>query len=351
MPILLVLCSSKTHLLWGDSTDQIFNSLQSIYLFMTTVFSKFTGIVFCVLLVTRALAQPDGKALFNGEQSPGHAEGIKNKILDIVYAPKSAAQKLDIYFPSEGNGPFPVIIFIHGGGFEMGDKKSFELHPALQGLKHGYAVVSVNYRLSGEAIFPAQIQDVKAAIRFLRANARTYKLNPDKFATWGASAGGNLSAMAGTTGDVTEFDDASLGNIQQSSKVQAVVDWFGPIAFNEMDQQFKARGKGRADHNNAASPESKLLGKAITAIPELVKRANPSTYISKNDPPFFIEHGMEDPLVPTEQSENFYTELVKVLGHDKVTLVLLKDTSHGGKQFNSQENLDKVYAFLDKALQ
>ena len=97
---------------------------------------------------------------------------------------KSGAQKLDIYLPEVGDGPFPVIVQIHGGAFRMGDKGDAQVNPSLEGLTHGYAVVSINYRLSGEAIFPAQIQDVKAAIRSLRANAKKYKLNPDKIATW-----------------------------------------------------------------------------------------------------------------------------------------------------------------------
>lgn len=242
------------------------------------------------------------------------------------------------------------IVSIHGGAFKMGDKGDFQVNAALTGLKRGYAVVSINYRLSGEAIFPAQIQDVKAAIRWIRANAKKYKLNPTKMAAWGGSAGGHLSAMAGTTGDVTEFDDASLGNANQSSRVQAVVDWFGPIQFDQMDPQFKVSGKGRTNHNEVNSPESELVGKQITQAPDLVKRASPATYISKNDPPFFIEHGTEDPLVPTEQSKNLYADLVKVLGQEKVTLTLLEGAGHGGPQFETQENLDKVFAFLDKHL-
>ena len=270
----------------------------------------------------------------------GNTAGIKNKILDVAYANKSEAQKLDIYLPEVGDGPFPVIVQIHGGAFRMGDKGDAQVNASLEGLTHGYAVVSINYRLSGEAIFPAQIQDVKAAIRFLRANAKKYKLNPDKIATWGGSAGGHLAAMAGTTGDVKEFDDASLGNVNESSKVQAVVDWFGPIEFNQMDPQFRASGKGKTDHDEANSPESELVGKQITNAPELVKRASPATYISKNDPPFFIQHGTEDPLVPVEQSKNFYSELIKVLDKDKVSLILLEGAGHGGPQFGTAENLD-----------
>jgi acetyl esterase/lipase len=279
-----------------------------------------------------------------------NTSGIRNKFLDIAYAQQSPAQKLDIYVPNEGSGPFPVIVSIHGGAFKMGDKGDFQANAALSGLKRGYAVVSINYRLSGEAIYPAQIQDVKAAIRWIRANAGTYKLNPAKIAAWGGSAGGNLAALAGTTGDITDFDDAALGNAGQSSRVQAVVDWFGPIQFDQMDAQFTASGKGKPDHGEASSPESALLGKPIMQAPELVKRASPATYISKADPPFFIEHGTNDPLVPTQQSIHFAAALSAVLGSDKVTYTPIEGAGHGGPQFEAPENLEKVFAFLDKHL-
>jgi acetyl esterase/lipase len=289
--------------------------------------------------------------LFSSCQPPkADTQGIDRRWLDLSYATLSTAQKLDIYLPNEGNGPFPVIVSIHGGAFKMGDKGDFQVNAPLKGLQRGYAVVSVNYRLSGEAIYPAQIQDVKAAIRFIRANARKYKLDPARIAIWGGSAGGNLAAMAGVSGDVASLEDLKMGNAKHSSRVQAVVDWFGPINFNTMDEQFKQSGKGKADHNDANSPESLLIGKPITEAPNLVKIANPSSYISPDDPAFFIEHGEEDHLVPTEQSILFAQELEKVLGKEKVTLKLLPIAKHGGKEFESAANLDLVFAFLDKHL-
>ncbi len=250
---------------------------------------------------------------------------------------------MDIYIPENGNGPFPVIISIHGGAFMMGDKADGQLNPMLEGLKRGYAVVSINYRMSGEAIFPALVHDVKVAIRYVRANAAKYKLNPDKIAAWGGSAGGYLSAMAGTSGGIQSLEDLSLGNAAFSSKVQAVVDWFGPIDFLQMDPQLKASGKGKPDHSEANSPESKILGKQITLIPELVAMANPTTYISSDDPVFFIQHGSEDRLVPTEQSVNFAAALEKVLGKDKVYFEILKGANHGGPAFETAENLQKIF--------
>jgi acetyl esterase/lipase len=275
---------------------------------------------------------------------------IKRKWLDIPYANLSPAEKLDIYLPDGGDGPFPVIISIHGGGFMYGDKADEQLNPMLKGLNHGYAIVSINYRMSGEAIFPANINDVKAAIRWVKANAAEYKFSPKRIALWGGSAGANLAALAGTSGDVKELEDMSMGNANQSSRVMAVVDWFGPTNFLLMDEQLKETGNGKPIHNETNSMESKVLGQKITKIPERVKMANPESYITSDDPPFLIQHGTKDPIVPTQQSVLFYEKLVKVLGKEKVTLYLLEGVQHGGKEFETPENLQIVFSFLDKIL-
>ena len=310
----------------------------------TFYITLFSAILFLIINSSTAFAQPPGG------MPKAKTESIKNKWLDIAYATISPAQKLDIYLPDEGDGPFPVIISIHGGAFMFGDKADGQLNPMLEGLKHGYAVVSINYRLSGEALFPKNINDVKAAIRWVKANAATYKMNPGKIAVWGGSAGGNLSSLAGTSGNVKELEDMGLGNANQSSRVQAVIDWFGPTNFLLMDEQLIATGNGKPDHSDANSPESKLMGQKITEIPAKVQLANPETYISKDDPPFLIEHGTKDQLVPTQQSINFAAKLTTVLGKEKITIHLLEDARHGGPQFETKENLELVFRFLNAVL-
>lgn len=300
----------------------------------------FFGMLFLIVSSLNGFSQP----------SKANTDHIKRKWLDIAYASISPAQKLDIYLPDEGDGPFPVIVSVHGGAFKFGDKADGQLTPMLEGLMRGYAVVSINYRMSGEALFPNNINDVKAAIRWIRANAKQYYFNPHKIAAWGGSAGGNLSSLAGTSGDVKTLDDLSLGNSNQSSRLQAVVDWFGPTDFLMMDPQLTETGNGKPDHNEANSPESLVLGKKITEIPEKVKEANPETYITRDDPPFLIEHGTNDHLVPTQQSINFAKKLETVLGKEKVTLVLLEGSKHGGPAFQTPENLKLVVAFLDAYL-
>jgi acetyl esterase/lipase len=301
-----------------------------------------TLIILSLLIPVSALPQGQRKA---------NTDNIKRKWLDVAYATKSPAQKLDIYLPDEGEGPFPVILSIHGGAFKSGDKGDGQVIPMLEGLKRGYVVVSINYRLSGEAIWPAQINDVKAAVRWVRANAKLYKLNPDKIASWGGSAGGHLASMVGTSGNVKELEDLSQGNTDQSSRVQAVVDWFGPTDFLKMDEHAKESKVANPQiHSLPDSPESQLIGKNLQDAPDLVKAANPETYISEDDPPFFIQHGLIDPLVPYPQSVNFAKKLEQALGKGKVTIELIPETGHGGPAFQTEQNLNKVFAFLDKYL-
>ena len=173
---------------------------------------------------------------------------------NLAYAAVSPAQKLDLYLP-QGKGPFPLVINIHGGGFMMGSKDMLDAPIAEALLARGVAVASIDYRLSGEAQFPAAIEDAKAAVRFLRANAATYRLDPDRFLAFGQSAGGNLASLVGTTGNAAVFDNPALGNAGVSSSVVAVIDWFGPSDFSQMDNQARQQG-GPPDHDAADSPES-----------------------------------------------------------------------------------------------
>ena len=213
-----------------------------------------------------------------------------------------ARQKLDLYLPKDGEN-LPLIINIHGGAFRMGSKEN---GVPLEYLSRGYAVASINYRLSQHAVFPAQIEDCKSAVRWLRAHASEYRLDPNRFAAWGSSAGGHLAAMLGTAGNVSEFEVGE--NLMVSSRVQAVVDYFGPTDFLQMDAHRLPNGQV---HDMADSPESQLVGGPIQENREKVAKANPITYVTKNTPPFLICHGDADPLVPHHQSELLAAALKK----------------------------------------
>ena len=272
----------------------------------------------------------------------GAAAGPAATYSNVAYASTSSSQVLDIWMPAGVTGPVPLVIFVHGGAF-MGGDKSMEGGNVTSVLAAGYAAASLNYRLSGEAIFPAAVQDVKAAVRFLRANAAKYGLDPDRFAAWGESAGGNLVAMIGTTGDQsTVLDDPSLGNAGVSSAVQAVVDFYGPTDFLQMDAQFAAappaacNGQVQA-HDPADSPESAYLGAAIQTVPAKAAAANPITYIAtaKKLPVFLIAHGDSDCMVPNQQSQ-ILQQALQAAGATS-TFNLIQGAGHGDQAITTSQ--------------
>ncbi|PID32131.1 hypothetical protein CR970_02180 [Candidatus Saccharibacteria bacterium] len=225
---------------------------------------------------------------------------------NIAYANTHSAQKLDLMLPERTGTPVPLVIDIHGGAFSGGDKSGESYnYDAL--LNEGWAVASLNYRLSGDAQFPAGGQDVKAAVRWLRANADTYGIDPDRFAAWGRSAGGYMVAMLGVTGDQpTVFDDDSLGNPNVSDAVQAVVGYYSPTNFATMDTQARQTcGSGNYQvHDADGSPESYWLRAPVQESP-LTSKADLTSYVATNPklPKFALYHGSWDCTVPPGQSQ------------------------------------------------
>jgi acetyl esterase/lipase len=245
----------------------------------------------------------------------GGTTGAARTITNIFYAGNSSAsQSLDLLLPANARLPLPLIVRVHGGGFSSGDKGGEESGTAAKAiLAKGYALASVNYRLSGEALFPAGAQDVKAAVRWLRAHAAEYGLDTDHFASWGESAGGYMAVMIGVTGDqATVFDDDSLGNPGVSSAVAAVVDWYGPTDLATMDSQQTAHSPASCpsswlQHTPASSPEGEWLGGALNtpAVTSKLTQANLVAYIAtaKALPFFIIAQGDNDCQVPWGQSQ------------------------------------------------
>jgi acetyl esterase/lipase len=240
-------------------------------------------------------------------QSPAQAPALPGVkvVRDVAYVDGgSAAQKLDLYLPEKAGGPWPLIIWVHGGGWKAGDKAGC---PARRMTGQGYAVASINYRLSDEARFPAQIEDCKAAIRWLRSQATAYNLDPAHFGVWGSSAGGHLVALLGTSGTVKDFDRG--GHLDMSSRVQAVCDYYGPTDLLQMDAHALAGATLKHDQPN--SPEAALIGGPIQENKDKAERANPIRYITPDAPPFLIVHGDQDPVVAHYESELLYEALKK----------------------------------------
>src|SRR5688572_2270917 len=257
---------------------------------------------------------------------------------DLAYVQNGhERQKLDLFIPPGATNPLPLIIWVHGGAWKAGSKENC---PALGYLLRGYAVASLNYRLSQHAIFPAQIEDCKAAVRWLRAHAKEHNLNPDRFAAWGSSAGGHLVALLGTSGDVKAFDVGEY--LAFSSRVQAVVDFFGPTDFTQMS---KHSAPDSMNHDAPDSPESLLIGGAVQKNKDKAAKANPITYVSKDDPPFLIMHGDQDNLVPYQQSELLRDALKKA--GVPATFKIIEGAGHG---FGGREVAESVREFLAQQL-
>lgn len=252
-------------------------------------------------------------------------------------------QVLDLFLPEQpADKPLPLMIWIHGGAWMAGNQAN---PPVLYLVGQGFAVASIQYRFSSDAIWPAQAYDCKAAIRWLRANAAKYNLDPDHFGVGGDSSGGHLAAFVGTSGNANEME-GDLGNTNVSSRVQAVVDWFGPTDLTLMAQQSGPRSM--IQHNSADSPESRLVGGPIQEKKDLAKTANPVTYVDGTDPPFLIMHGDNDQLVPLGQSVILAKALIDA--GVEVTMKTVHGAGHEGPQFRNAENRRLIEDFLSRTL-
>ena len=272
--------------------------------------------------------------------------GIKME-KDIAYIEGGdEAQKLDLYLPeTTSEKPLPLIVHIHGGGWRAGNKFPCPVTPLV--LK-GYAVASIEYRFSQKAIFPAQIQDCQAAIRWLRAHAKQYNLDTDHLGAVGGSAGGHLSALVGTSGGKKAFP-AIGGHLDQSDRVQAVIDIYGPADFTTVVQQ-AAEDKNVKNifaFNTPSDPYSSLIGSKLDDKPK-ADAVSPVHYVSKDNPPFLILHGTHDTLVPYAQSVQL--EAALKAQNIPVWLQTLPGAGHGGPAFGKPAVIQFMQTFFDKHL-
>jgi len=259
--------------------------------------------------------------------------------------------RLDLYLPPVTRRPAPVVVWIHGGAFMHGDRTALPPLLAQERLftrlpLAGFAVASVEYRLSSEACFPAQLEDIQAAIRWLRARHDELGIDPARVAVWGESAGGHLAAFAGVAGE-TQGRDQAVAFAGQPTDVMAVVDWYGPTDFAAMDRQ--APADSMMCHDDPDSPESRLLGAPVQERPDLVARADPCRRATADAPPFLIMHGTLDRWVPFGQSELLATRLRDV--GVTVDFRPIADADHVFEGYvGGSELVDEVVAFLERVL-
>ena len=265
--------------------------------------------------------------------------------------------QLDLYLPTNAPTPLPLVIYIFGGGWKQGSR-SLNIPNATDYLNlcaRGYALAAIEYRLSGVAQWPAQIHDVKGAVRWLRANAATYNLDPNRFGVWGGSSGAHLGNLLGvatvpssTVGGTTVNMQGNIGgNLNFSDAVQAVCSYFDPADMLRMDSYFTS---ALTNHDIATSPESLLMGAPIQTVPELTSTASPLIYVKPTAPPFLLIHGTIDNTVPFNQSEIFNTALLAA--NVDVTFYPNYNASHGFPSTNwSTANItNAVYRFFDRTL-
>lgn len=263
-------------------------------------------------------------------------------VRNIPYAKAGGKQLLmDLYLPKTKEAPVPVLLWVFGGGWISGNR--VDGCPALGFVPYGYAVASIDYRLLPDHIYPAQIEDCKAAVRWLRANAKTYRLDADHIGAVGPSAGGHLVALLGTTSDVKALEGTG-GNPQYSSRVQAVVDYFGPTDFMQTDPS------GKTSVSDAGRKlTEQLVGGPFAEHMDVVRLTNPINFITQDDAPFFIIHGDQDTVVPLAQSELLHAKLQEA-GVES-TLFIAKGEKHGIQSPEISAQISKaIIDFLQKHL-
>ncbi len=289
----------------------------------------------------------------------------------LVYADVSDSDYVNLYMPAEaGEETPPLLILVHGGGFSANDATAEQARYMYEYFReHGYACASVNYRLSGEATYPAAILDVKAAIRYLRANADVYGYDPDRFVIWGESAGAYLATMAALTND-DEYNDLPFIGEEDASgtsaSVTALAEYYGPMEFYNMDAEFKELGlptfirrligtSSDGTTDAADSQESKWMGEAIGSLSDEMKaEISPVTYLKENqdelkDMKIYIRHGSFDITIPYLQSQDIIAgNAAEVLGEDQVNFKLLTTLQHADNRFYTEKNMQELETFLNE---
>ena len=284
-----------------------------------------------------------GTFLPQGGETAGEESVETGSLTNVAYATSSAAQVCDIYLP-EGVEKAPVIVLVHGGGFMFGDQGMTVIQPVItKALENGYAVVSVDYRKASEALFPAALGDVKAAVRFVKAHAGEYGFDPEHIAVWGESAGAYLSLMTALTPGVAELDADVTDYGDISSEVTALVSFYAPVEWYTL---YEEAGK---PESAASSFESKFLGQDITADRDATYATYWETYADAIPAGLmaWIQAGDADQRVPHTQSVNFAQRLANYIPGENIQHSIISGADHEDDLFYNDENLDAVFAWLD----
>ena len=278
---------------------------------------------------------------------------VKNRVEDVQYG-SLPEQKLDLYLPEKAEGPLPLIIYVHGGGWTLGTKTMGALDCIIDAVDYGYAVMSVDYRLAPAVSFPEYIFDVKTAVRWARAHAEQYGLDKDRFAMIGDSAGGHITLTVGFTAGRPEYEGAEYGWAEESSAVQVICDMYGPaVLWADADKWYSETKVHRMKTlTPPGEPEPPTMEELAFggANKNLLKLISPISLVHKDIPPTMIQQGAEDSVVHYYNSTLLAERIEQVCGPERVHLVLYPDRNHSDKGFMTKENCLEVLAFFDKYL-
>jgi len=263
--------------------------------------------------------------------------------LDISYGNTSMKNKLDLYLPVAGTAPYPVIIYIHGGGFMQGDK-SHHVEGILHGLERGYAVACINYRLNEEAVYPAFIQDVCEGIRFLKANASVYALDPQRFALWGDTHGGTIAAMVAIMGSKGMFDAFPTEYPGTDLKVCGTVSFYAPIDLAEYHKTLNMEKRPILTKDGSLSDE-KTFGKKGKELMDLLQQISPLQYVDGTEAPFYLLHGAADFIQPQKMIRKFALKLAEF--NVPYVFNYVTNGQHGIDSYDNEKDNDAVMSFFD----
>lgn len=275
---------------------------------------------------------------------------IARKHLDLPYG-TLPQQRLDVYLPAEGDGPWPLVIYVHGGGWSMGTKRLGALDSVIGLIEHGYALISIDYRLAPTVVFPEFLFDVKTAVRWARANAGTYGFDPAHIGMVGDSAGGHLTLMAGFTAGHPEYEGEQYGWAGVSSGLQAIVDLYGPSILDADNAAFLQESGVPPLSLGPREPDApSSMDVAFTPDDNMKKLISPIQYVHKAIPPTMILQGCKDPVVPMQHSTLLAEKIARICGADRVDLRLYPERTHSDAAFLSADNCEVLVGFFDRHL-
>ncbi len=272
---------------------------------------------------------------------------VENRHTDIQFG-SLEEQKMDLYLPSKGEGPFPLLVYIHGGGWYIGSRRACAMDVVLRVLNEGWAIMVPDYRLFPDVQFPEFIYDVKTALRFARANAEKYNLDPEKFVILGDSAGGHIALTVAFTNDRPEYEGEKYGWAGVSSAVQGVCSMYGlTILDGDEDEMFRQCGVNRV--NFAPGGKGDIYEMVFgTDNKELRRLVSPLALVHKDIPPVFLQHGLADTLVPYLHSKVLAEHIEEVCGKERYDLTLYPGRGHADAAFKLEENHHELMQFLNK---